>query len=330
MVGAGAGRRPALASWSPACTSTSPTTPASRSAASPAPGASSWCSSPPWPPAWRSRWSSARRGTAPRSASSWAGPSATSSTGCASTAPWSTSSAFYGWPSFNVADAAIVVGHDLPRAAGGRWPARVTRTRSARRPGDAGERLDVALAAHAGLSRAAAQRLIADGLVLVDGAPARKKHVLRAGEEVVWQAPPPPDAALAAEDVPSPSSTRTTGCSSSTSRPAWWCTRRRATSTGRWRRGSWRRAPAAATSSRPGIVHRLDKDTSGLLIVARRRRRLPAPRRRHGAARHPPHVPRAAHRRPAAGQGHHRRAHRPAPARPQAHVAAHGRRQAAP
>ena len=107
--------------------------------------------------------------------------------------------------------------------------------------------------------------------MLVDGAPARKKHVLRAGEEVVWQAPPPPDGHPGGgARALTPSSTRTTGCSWSTSRRAWWCTRRPDTSTGRSRRDSWRRARAAATSSRPGIVHRLDKDTSGLLIVARR------------------------------------------------------------
>jgi 23S rRNA pseudouridine1911/1915/1917 synthase len=63
-------------------------------------------------------------------------------------------------------------------------------------------RLDVALAARAGLSRAAAQRLIEEGRVTVDDRPARKRHELRLGEAVVWQRGPEPPAALAAEDVP--------------------------------------------------------------------------------------------------------------------------------
>jgi 23S rRNA pseudouridine1911/1915/1917 synthase len=135
--------------------------------------------------------------------------------------------------------------------------------------GDAGERLDVALAAHAGLSRAAAQRLIADGLVLVEGAAARKKHVLRAGEEVVWQAPPPPDVVLAAEDVPyvvvyedewllvvdKPAGVVV--------HPA------PGHEHGTLAQGLVAEGARGGHELRPGIVHRLDKDTSGLLIVAR-------------------------------------------------------------
>ena len=47
-------------------------------------------------------------------------------------------------------------------------------------PEAAGERLDVFLAAHAG-SRAAAQRLIDDGRVWVDGEEKAKRHTLRGG-----------------------------------------------------------------------------------------------------------------------------------------------------
>ena len=52
----------------------------------------------------------------------------------------------------------------------------------------AGERLDVFLAAHAG-SRSAAQRLIDDGRVTVDGAARPKRHVLAGGETVAVAAP---------------------------------------------------------------------------------------------------------------------------------------------
>ena len=135
---------------------------------------------------------------------------------------------------------------------------------------DAGARLDVVLAARAGLSRAAAQRLIEQGLVLVGGAPARKRHVLRTGEEVVWQAPSPPQVTLAAEAVsyeivyeddwllvvdkpagvvvhPAPGHEH-----------------------GTLAQGLVAEGARGGHEMRPGIVHRLDKDTSGLLIVARR------------------------------------------------------------
>src|SRR4051794_28509178 len=60
----------------------------------------------------------------------------------------------------------------------------------------AGERLDVVLAAAAG-SRAQAQRLIADGRVLVDGRAAQKGDRVREGARVVIaeQPAPPADAA---------------------------------------------------------------------------------------------------------------------------------------
>jgi len=136
--------------------------------------------------------------------------------------------------------------------------------------GDAGARLDVALAAHAGLSRAAAQRLIAGGLVAVDGAPARKKHVLRAGEEVVWRAPPPPEVTLAAEPVPY----------TVVYEDEWLLVVDKPAGVvvhpapghehGTLAQGLVAEGARGGHELRPGIVHRLDKDTSGLLIVARR------------------------------------------------------------
>src|SRR3954468_2463235 len=50
-------------------------------------------------------------------------------------------------------------------------------------PEEAGERLDVFLARAAG-SRAAAQRLIDGGLVLVDGAARPKRHAVAAGQRI--------------------------------------------------------------------------------------------------------------------------------------------------
>ncbi|HEX5641290.1 MAG TPA: RluA family pseudouridine synthase [Thermoleophilia bacterium] len=136
--------------------------------------------------------------------------------------------------------------------------------------GDAGERLDVALAAHAGVSRAAAQRLIAGGLVAVDGAPARKNHVLRAGEEVVWQAPPPPAVTLAAEPVPF-TVVYQDGWLLVVDKPAGVVVHPApGHEHGTLAQGLVAEGARGGHELRPGIVHRLDKDTSGLLIVARR------------------------------------------------------------
>jgi 23S rRNA pseudouridine1911/1915/1917 synthase len=134
---------------------------------------------------------------------------------------------------------------------------------------DAGERLDVVLAAHAGVSRAAAQRLIAGGLVRVGGELAPKKHVVRAGEQVTWR-PPPPETALAAEVVPY----------AVVYEDDWLLVVDKPAGVvvhpapghehGTLAQGLVAEGARGGHESRPGIVHRLDKDTSGLLIVARR------------------------------------------------------------
>ena len=59
-------------------------------------------------------------------------------------------------------------------------------------------------------------------------------------------------------------------------RRAWWCIRRRATGAARCSTACWRCDPQAATLPRAGIVHRLDKDTSGLMVVARTRAAMDA------------------------------------------------------
>ena len=87
--------------------------------------------------------------------------------------------------------------------------------------------------------------------------------------------------------------------------------RRARSSTGCW--PATRSSPASASPDRPGIVHRLDTGTSGLLVVARHRGRLRRARRAQLSAR------RGRRARylalvwgvPEAAQRHHRRADRP-------------------
>jgi 23S rRNA pseudouridine1911/1915/1917 synthase len=134
-------------------------------------------------------------------------------------------------------------------------------------PEHAGERLDVFLATTAG-SRAAAQRLIDAGLVLVDGARRPKRHTVAAGERVEVQPAPPaaepevPDATFAVvyEDdhllvVDKPAGVVV--------HPA------RGHSAGTLAQALEGRIAGGDDPRRAGIVHRLDRDTSGLLVAAR-------------------------------------------------------------
>lgn len=131
----------------------------------------------------------------------------------------------------------------------------------------AGERLDVFLAAHAG-SRAAAQRLIDAGRVTVDGRARPKRHVLGGGE-AVRVAPAPP---AASEPVP-PARFAVVWEDEHllvVDKPAGVVVHPGAGH----REGTLVQALAGrvaggADPARPGVVHRLDRDTSGLLVLAR-------------------------------------------------------------
>ncbi len=141
--------------------------------------------------------------------------------------------------------------------------------RFAARADEAGGRLDVVLAARAGLSRAAAQRLIAEERVTVDGRPARKRHELRLGEEVAWRRGPEPSAALAAEDVPY-DLVYEDDWLLVVDKPAGLVVHPApGHEHGTLAQGLVERGVRGGHELRPGIVHRLDKDTSGLLIAAK-------------------------------------------------------------
>ena len=131
----------------------------------------------------------------------------------------------------------------------------------------AGERLDVFLAAHVG-SRAAAQRTIDAGRVRVDGEERPKRHALHGGEVVeVVEAPaePPVEAPEAAftvawEDEHLLVVDKPPGV---VVHPA------RGHASGTLAQALERRGAAGGEPGRAGLVHRLDRDTSGLLVVAR-------------------------------------------------------------
>jgi 23S rRNA pseudouridine1911/1915/1917 synthase len=131
----------------------------------------------------------------------------------------------------------------------------------------AGERLDVFLAAHTG-SRAAAQRLIDGGVVRVDGEPRPKRHVLHGGEHVEvgdLPAEAEPEAAEAPFEIAWSDEHLLV-----VDKPAGVVVHpARGNRTGTLAQALRGLAQGGEDPDRAGIVHRLDRDTSGLLLVAR-------------------------------------------------------------
>jgi len=140
-------------------------------------------------------------------------------------------------------------------------------------PVSAGARLDRWLSERLpDLSRARLQALIRGGLVRVDGAVLKAAHRLRGGERIEVEIPPPPDETLVPEPVPL-SIVYEDDHVLVVDKPAGMVVHPGAgRSQGTLAAAVLAHAPATAGVGgprRPGIVHRLDKDTSGLLVVAK-------------------------------------------------------------
>ncbi|HIE51689.1 MAG TPA: RluA family pseudouridine synthase [Armatimonadetes bacterium] len=140
-------------------------------------------------------------------------------------------------------------------------------------PERAGKRLDVFVAeAVPGLTRSRAKHLIREGQVTVAGRPTKPSHRVAAGEEITVLVPPPRRISVEAEDIPldivyedadlilinkpaglvthpAPGSPRHTVVNAVLAH----C----------------RDLSGVGGALRPGIVHRLDKNTSGLLLIAK-------------------------------------------------------------
>jgi 23S rRNA pseudouridine1911/1915/1917 synthase len=138
---------------------------------------------------------------------------------------------------------------------------------------DAGERLDRYLAAQLQeLSRTRIQELIEAGLVLVDGMPSKGAHRLRAGEKITVDAQARPPMRAEAEDIPldilyedddvivvNKAAGMTVHAGAGNPR-------------GTLVNALLGRGHALSRGGdalRPGIVHRLDKETSGVILVAK-------------------------------------------------------------
>ncbi|MFN8110972.1 MAG: RluA family pseudouridine synthase [Thermoleophilia bacterium] len=141
-------------------------------------------------------------------------------------------------------------------------------------PAEAGMRLDVFVAGLEAVgSRAEAQRLIAAGDVLLDGRPARKRDALVEGQTVRVAPAEPPSTDLVPEEVPFRVAFEDEHLlvvdkpAGVVVHPA------RGHATGTLVHGLLaHNAAGGEDPTRPGIVHRLDRDTTGLLVVAKSER----------------------------------------------------------
>ncbi len=138
---------------------------------------------------------------------------------------------------------------------------------------DRGERLDVFLARQApALSRSRVQKLIADGLAAVDGRTAKANHRVQPGEAVTLDVSEPAPAAAEAEAIPLDVVYEDADVVV-VNKPRGMVVHPAA---GNWR-GTLVNALLARCGDlsgvggevRPGIVHRLDKDTSGVMVAAK-------------------------------------------------------------
>lgn len=139
-------------------------------------------------------------------------------------------------------------------------------------PQAAGQRLDLFVAGAAALSRSQVQRLIDEGRVLVAGRRRRASHRLGAGDEIRFEVPPPRPSPLVPQPIPleilyedadllvlnKPAGLVVHPAPGHPSRTLV--------------HGLLHHCPdlrGIGGEGRPGIVHRLDKDTSGVMVVAK-------------------------------------------------------------
>ena len=138
-----------------------------------------------------------------------------------------------------------------------------------------GVRLDVFLAetGETGLSRSQAARLIREGRVWVNGSGENKpSFLLKAGDDVLWEIPPVQETALVAQALPL-EVVYQDACIAAVNKPCGMVVHPAAGNPD----GTLVNAlmyhldhlSGIGGEMRPGIVHRLDKDTSGIMLVAK-------------------------------------------------------------
>ena len=139
---------------------------------------------------------------------------------------------------------------------------------------ESGERIDALLARMIdGLSRSAAQRLIEQNAVLLEGSPVQKNTRCKAGESVTVVLPQPEDVALIPQDLPMQIVYEDADLivvnkeRGMVVHPAPGHPDGTLVNALLWHCGD--SLSGIGGERRPGIVHRIDRDTSGLLIAAK-------------------------------------------------------------
>ena len=157
---------------------------------------------------------------------------------------------------------------------------------------ESGKRLDTVVAELASISRSAAAKLIESGDVLVNGTPVSKKHLPKVGDEIEITLPEAEEYEVEAEDIPLDAVYEDDDLivinkpSGMVVHPA------PGNYSGTLVNALLHHCKGSLSGIggvlRPGIVHRIDKDTSGLLVVAKNdftHRALGEQLERHGVVR---------------------------------------------
>lgn len=138
---------------------------------------------------------------------------------------------------------------------------------------EAGQRADVFISSQFGLTRTAAARMLSEGNALVCGRPAEKNFRLREGDLVAVTRPPVRETGTAPEALPleilyeDEDIAVVNKPSEMVVHPAAGNERGTLVNALLFHMGG--RLSGIGGERRPGIVHRIDKDTSGLLVIAK-------------------------------------------------------------
>ncbi|MFQ5490532.1 MAG: RluA family pseudouridine synthase [Phycisphaerae bacterium] len=136
-----------------------------------------------------------------------------------------------------------------------------------------GRRLDKYLCTrNTRISRTVAQRLIRSGAVTVNGMPAKASYEPAAGDVIEMVMPPPEPTEIIAEDIPLDVIFEDDHLLAINKRTGIICHPARATQTGTIANAVAFYADQLSSGAdpfRPGIVHRLDKNTTGVMLIAK-------------------------------------------------------------
>ena len=134
------------------------------------------------------------------------------------------------------------------------------------------ERLDLFVSERLGITRSAAKKLIEEGIVYLDGSPAKASHAVRAGDRVEAKLPAPKTLDLTPEDIPIDVIYEDEDIAVINKPQGLTVHAGNGHLSGTLVNALLYRLQSLSSINgvvRPGIVHRIDKDTSGLLVVAK-------------------------------------------------------------